>query len=233
VKKQPKQLVNSTYERRENDSYLTDHWVTRALLRHLSYRPKKDHFYDPCAGRGDILAAIRAHLPGPVYVSGADIDPPKKRFKMSICKTDFLDPGTRLHHDADIIVTNPPFGDLAYKCLVQALSSESAHTVAFLLRSAWNTSPGRNGVRTRLFDNKSGGFVSAWNKNAGPFRFAYEIVLTERPLWDWWYVTDEERIEQDLNKPFHSYSWFVWKRGWRGPSTQFWEGHDGKGRVKL
>lgn len=223
AKKQPKQLVNSNYERNENDAYYTDHWVTRALLTKMTPQAPLTYI-DPAAGRGDILAVYKDAIPK-LSVFGVDIAPPRKRFsRVPIVEGDFLQKEITTHRDSGhiVYVTNPPFGHLAQKFLRKCLADERATQVAFLLRSLWNTSPGRKNSRMALF-NKS-------RENFG-IPYAYEIVLTERPLWDWWYTSAAESAEN--NKPFHSYSWHVWDRNWKGPSTQFWVGNDGKGRIKL
>lgn len=226
TRKQPKQLVNSEYERAENDAYFTDHWMTRALLRHMPVeRSGKIIYVDPACGRGDIMAPL--HAAGAMRVLGVDIDVPHKRFKatgMAYSECNFLEDSFENKPDAKLIyVANPPFGPLAQKFLVRCLEDERATKVAFLLRSLWNTSPGRKNSRLALFNKSCARFDMA---------YAYEIVLTERPVWDWWYRAAPKRGEK-RNKPFHSYSWHVWDRNWKGPSTQFWEGNDGKGRVEL
>lgn len=230
-RKQPKQLMNSEYERRENDAYLTDHWITRALLRRMPVeRSKKILYVDPACGRGDILAPIA--YAGAMRTLGLDIDLPKKTHRaigMHMSEMNFLtDTFDNKDKPSLIYVANPPFGPEAQRFLFKCLTDERATKVAFLLRSLWNTSPGRGGARQRLFTSET---IHRDGKRMNPFRYAYEIVLTERPRWDWWYVTDEQSKKN--NKPFHSYSWHVWDREHKGPSTQFWEGNDGLGRIKL
>ena len=215
TKKQPKQLVNSEYERRENDAYYTDPWVTRALLRRFGPVRTLGDVCDPAAGRGDILKAVDdAGYTGFVpKLYGYDIAAPRKRvWKGKILNQDYLDPAFELPPYIDTVITNPPFGDLAQKFVVKTLVNPNIRRAAFLLRCNWNTSAGRKDSRRRLFDRSRPDLIP----------FAYEIILTERPRWDWWYVTEEQ--SKDNNKPFHSYSWFVWDRSWKGPSTQFWEG---------
>ncbi len=211
MKKQPKQLVNSEYERREHDAYYTDHWLTEVLLRHVQLTRAHHRVCDPAAGRGDIMTVIKA-LGVPVV--GSDIAPPKKLLPgcQTIRKADFLLPRFKFDAGVNTVITNPPFGDLAQQFVVRTLSDPQIKLAAFLLRCNWNTSAGRGGSRTALFDRGNAGFIP----------FAYEIVITDRPRWDWWYKTEKQAAKD--NKPFHSYSWFVWDRSWKGPSTQFWEG---------
>ena len=213
TKKQPKQLIHSGYERRERDAYYTESWLTNVLLRHLKVRGKT--VCDPAAGRGDILKAVEGsiHQGTGVNTLGYDIQPPRKPVRgVKIIKQDFLDPKFVIPPDVNIVITNPPFGTLAQKFVTKTLATGTVVKAAFLLKSVWNTSPGTKNSRRRLFDGTRPDLIP----------FAYEIVLTERPTWDWWYVTKAEAEEN--NKPFHSYSWFVWDRDWKGPSTQFWEG---------
>lgn len=213
-KRQPKQLVNSSYERRDNDAYYTEAWLTRILLRHFKVRGST--VCDPAAGRGDILKAVDDSIvmgTGAPKLYGYDIAPPRKKVVDSafcrILPVDFLDPEFKLPKQIDTVITNPPFGDLAQKFVAKTLASPHVERAAFLLRCNWNTSAGRGKSRVKLFTGRE-------------FPFAYEIIITERPRWDWWYKTEAEAA--DDNKPFHSYSWFVWDRRWKGPSTQFWEG---------
>lgn len=215
--KQPKQLINSEHERAEHDAYYTAPWLTEILLRYVKVR-KYSHIFEPAAGRGDMIKVIRDK--GGI-VSGLDIAPPKKLVIPHgiIKKGDFLASDFKFPRSADAVINNPPFGDLAQKFVTRAVTAPQIRLSAFLMRSLWNTAPGGRGVtkgsRSALFSNGP-----AMLTKRAPF--AYEIVITERPTWDWWYVTKAQAEEN--NKPFHSYSWFVWSRDWTGPSTQFWEG---------
>lgn len=217
MSRQPTQLVNSQYERNEDDKYYTEHWLTEVLLRHVKLSRAHDVVFDPAAGRGDIMAPVKALG---VKALGNDINPPAKLLpgcESLITKGDYLSPKfVYPAPNVNVIIANPPFGDLAQQFVEKALAAPRVRLVAFLLRCNWNTSPGgrgkTKGSRTRLFQGRGG------------MPFAYEIVITDRPRWDWWYVSEEESAKN--NKPFHSYSWYVWDRDWKGRSTQFFDGRE-------
>lgn len=212
--KQPKQLVNSSYDRNPDDKYYTEGWLVDILTRRLSMR-RFQRICDPAAGRGDILRQIADSYPG-VDLVGSDIKPDERRVFNPIRKADFLADDYVFDANVDCIITNPPFGDLAQQFVEKTLATPHMKLAAFLLRCNWNTASGgrgkTKGSRIKLFEGRGG------------MPFAYEIIITDRPRWDWWYKTEEESAKD--NKPFHSYSWYVWAKDWEGPSTQFWEGRE-------
>lgn len=205
-KKTPAHLMNSEFERNENDLYRTEPWCTRALCRRVEVS-SFGRIMEPCAGAGDITAVLQA---AGAVVDSYDLDISNHDYALcdDIKQADFLETET-LPWDVDAIITNPPYGVLAQKIVHKSLSFPQVTLVAMLLKSTWNTSPGRNDSRRNLFANQAG----------LDFPFAYELVLMDRPRWDKWW----EGGEPDY-PPFHPYSWFVWDRKWNGPSTQFFEG---------
>jgi hypothetical protein len=69
-----------------------------------------------------------------------------------------------------------------------ALSYETK--VAMLLRSEFASAGGRDD----LFCDEAG--------------YAFEVKLTSRPRWDWWFR------DKPKSSPRHNYSWFVWDKEW-------------------
>jgi len=103
----------------------------------------------------------------------------------------------------DAIITNPPFGREAEAFVRRSLSYVNVRYHAFLLRTVWSSASGR----TDLFTDPQ-------------YSYAYEIKLTWRPRWDWWF---REKAEKS---PMHNYSWFVWDREYHGQATTFWASRD-------
>lgn len=208
----------SDYERRPNEQYFTHPWCTRALmhvapLERLKARP----IWEPAAGRGDITMVLQEF---DLDVANSDIDIGNFDSDLgSINALDFLaEPVTMdIAEEYSGIITNPPYGGKKVIYDGKGLTPAEAFVrhslalgvdyVAMILRTDWNHSKKRKDLFT------------------GP-PFAYEVVLTSRPRWDWWYDRDPW---DEPKSPMHNYSWFVWDRLWKGPSTQFWVGPEDVG----
>lgn len=226
---------HSGYDRNENDAYYTEPWVTWALINVASERLKRlTRVWEPACGPGYMAyPLLTSGLK--VYCSDLDDHP-----MFDVCEhpgfigvepeMDFLKQDRPPIPRCDGIITNPPFGatdskeSLAEKFVYRALSMEDVSFVAMLLRSEFNAA-GR--TRPVLFQDPK-------------YHFAYEIVLTSRPRWDWWMTEDEKRARRiaagkDPDKkesgPMHCYSWYVWDRQWKGRRTQFFQGRDQVGTL--
>lgn len=204
---------NSGYERRSNEQYFTQQWCTRALmtvapLTRLRARP----VWEPAAGRGDITEVLQDYE---IDVFNSDIDVSNFDTDLGhIFPQNFLDTPTSMDimEEYSGIITNPPYGGkkVIYEgkkrtpaeAFVRHALALGVDYVAMILRTDWNHSS----KRVELFNGQP---------------FAYEVVLTSRPRWDWWYEKDPW---EETKSPMHNYSWFVWDRQWTGPSTQFWVG---------
>lgn len=213
---------NSGYERREKEQYFTHPWCTRALMTvapisRLSQRP----VWEPAAGRGDITEVLQDNG---IDTFNSDIDVTNFNGDLgTITYEDFLtvEPSMEIADDYSGIITNPPYGggNIQYagkkmqpaEAFIRHSLNLGIDYVAMLLRTDFNHSS----RRVDLF--------------RGP-PFAYEVVLTSRPRWDWWYEKDP--WEKD-NGPMHNFSWFVWDRLWTGPSTQFFVGPKDVGGTEI
>lgn len=221
AKKQPHGFRNSAYKRFTNDGYYTEHWVTKCLLPYIPTDVEK--IVDPAAGRGDILKVLSD---AGKRVAGFDIDTaPWEKAKLGVGtmkQQNFFDTQLRSAHG---LVMNPPYGGdqvlydgrkrtMADAFLRHALNQD-VRFVAALLRTDFNHSSKRTDLFEARVDN--------------PFPFAFEIVLTKRPVWDWWMenrpvVIDPKTGKEKKKSPMHNFSWFCFFRDWKGPSTQFWMG---------
>jgi hypothetical protein len=158
--------------------------------------------WEPAAGRGD-MAAVLGDFGYDVVASDINLSD----FDPGICDSfeyNFLGPQlsptkAQLSGPIQAIITNPPFGKEAEAFVRTALSYQDVRYCAFLLRTVWKSASGRVDLFT---DPKH--------------HFAYEVALTWRPRWDWWF---REKAEKS---PMHNYSWFVWDREWTGPNTTHW-----------
>jgi hypothetical protein len=108
---------SSGYERKKRDFYETPEWVTEALLPHL---PAKLRIWEPAAGSGKMVRALRA---GGHVVEASDIAQGR----------DFLLAKKAMRCDA--IVTNPPYA-MASAFIERALDlTRQTGIVAMLLRT--------------------------------------------------------------------------------------------------
>lgn len=197
-----KEFTESNFYRNYNDRYFTESACTLALLPHIP--SEIEYVWEPAVGRGDMAIPL---INFGYQVHGSDID--TKDVDANLCPifdynflTGLEDGSFWLPENTQAIITNPPFGTLAEEFVRRSLSYESIRYHAFLLRSSWKHAK----RRTDLFTKQP---------------FAYEIALTWRPRWDWWYRDKPEA------GPIHNYSWFIWDRDWRKPCTTFWENKRG------
>lgn len=208
-------MLGSNFERNEKDRYWTEHWCTEAALRVCGDRLRElDGFVaDPAAGRGDIVAVLQDNV---FPTMGTDIDMSEYdqdrfglSFEQDFLRYAFIDQFDARTFQPAAIFTNPPY-DKAEKFVRGSLLLPSVQFVAMLLRSEWDSA----GSRTDLFEQPGS-------------PFAYEIVLTSRPRWDWWLPAEEiakRKAEGRYHGPRHNFSWFVWDKGWEGRCTKFYEG---------
>lgn len=202
-------LYQSGFERIAKDRYFTDSWVTDAFLRRTSDRLLEPGVvvWEPAAGRGDMASVL---IDRGIQVIASDID--LSEFDHGLCPwadMNFVTGEIGFEADgfdaskATAIVTNPPY-NLAEEFTRRALAMDRIDFVALLLRSEFDSAGGR----VDLFDGHP-----AW---------AYEIALTTRPRWDWWFREKPEA------SPRHNFSWFVWDRKYPAADnprrTKFWEG---------
>lgn len=194
-------MYESEFDRIPKDRYWSEPWLTQVLLRHLDVGSSV--VWEPCAGRGDMVKVLQDNG---IQVIASDID--MHEFDAGECpakqvdffSTDAIDWARGLGYKA--IITNPPY-DKAEECLRYALSSE-AEIVAMLLRSEFNQAGGR----AELFSDPK-------------YMFAFEIVLTTRPRWDWWFR------DKPISSPRHGFSWFAWDKGqFEFRPTQYFEGKE-------
>lgn len=204
-------LYSSNFERIENERYFTEGWVTEALLPFIpSYVKKHGVLWEPACGRGDIARVLM----GDGYdVVASDIDISEYDSDLGPShELDFLKQpfDFAMVDDYAGILTNPPYGKDApgELSLSEGFVRHALHLqvdfVAMLLRSEFNSAASR----IDLFDR-------------GKHPFAFEVVLTTRPRWDWWF---EKAPDEKRSGPRHNFGWLVWDRRWTGPSTQFWAG---------
>ena len=211
-KKTPQAFVDSGYEREENDRYWTRPDYTATLIPHLAdvglYPRYENPVWECAAGRGDMSKVLSK---AGFRVRASDIDP--KAFgilKADFLALDFKDKEVRKKYGESVaIITNPPYGREAEKFVRRALSIPGIQVAAFLLRSNWKCPSQAGSKRPSLFTEKS----------ANGMRFAMEIILPERPMWDWW---SKKEDGEKSNTPFHPYSWFVWSSHWKQPPTIRW-----------
>lgn len=210
-----KAMVHSAFERNDKDRYFTDKWVTKALLRRLDV--ERHRVWEPACGRGDIVEVLKFEQNCEVFASDIDVSELETWMcddhgVMNFLEQKTVPPFTDLADDQIAIITNPPY-DKAEQFIRHALSFKNVRHVAMLLRSEFNQAKSR---------------VDLWQPP-----FAFEVALTSRPRWDWWFTEEEKRARRikaklDPDKPDasprHNFSWFVWDRCWEGHSTQFWEG---------
>ena len=211
----------SAFERRPKEQYFTHPWCTRALLTVAPLeRLKQRPVWEPAAGRGDITEVLEE---ADIDVFSSDIDVSNWNGEGQITYEDFLSiaPDMNIMEEYSGIITNPPYGggNVEYEgrktspaeAFVRHSLSLGVDYIAMLLRTDFNHSS----KRIDLFN--------------GP-PFAYEVVLTSRPRWDWWYEKDPWETD---SSPMHNYSWFVWDRLWTGASTQFWVGPKDVGGTEI
>ncbi len=192
-------MVISNYERKPQDNYYTQPWITKALLDTLKQEGINfKHIWEPACGRGDMVSVFKEYNYG---VAASDIDlsvyeEDTYKFEKDFIETNRLPSVFRELSARDIaIITNPPY-NIVEDFINQALGFD-VKLIAMLLRNEWDCAK----TRTYLFEE----CVLAK-------RFAMKIVLTSRPRWDDW----RNKPKPDKG-PRHNYSWLCWIDGWEGP----------------
>ena len=201
-------LYNNDFERRENERYFTHPSVTQALLPFIPPYVKQRIVWEPACGRGDITKVLQEEGYD-TYSTDIDLsewdydlgDPDEGDFMEQKFDMDIVD-------EYSAIITNPPYGGNLSEAFVRHALALHVDFVAMLLRSEFNSAVSR----VDLFDR-------------GQSPFAFELVLTSRPRWDWWY---DKKPEEPNHGPRHNFSWLCWDRRWEGPSTQFWPNKEKK-----
>ena len=184
------------YTRRELDFYPTPEWVTEAVIPFLKKHVSDDlPVWECAAGNGKMADVLKQHF---ANVTCSDIED----YGYEGCKTpvDFLEfPGSL--RQRTLIITNPPYGDLAEQFIRKALklTKRENGVVAMLLRHEYNSSKGR---------------VDLFNQPP----FARNVVLTTRPRW----------IPDSTGAPRHNYDWFIWDWKWVWEPVQNFHVRGGK-----
>jgi len=169
------------YEREEHDFYPTPPWATIAMMtaiRRSEYAGLLDlAVWEPACGQGHISEALKD---GGVEVQ-ASTDLIYRGYGQG--GVDFL-AQTRMPAHTNLIITNPPYGDLAEKFIRHALDLCKLRlgAVIMLLRHEYDCAVGRSDI----FDKHPA--------------FAGRVILTSRPRW----------IEGSKGSPRHNYSWYIW-----------------------
>lgn len=190
-KQNDRSFFESRFARREGDAYFTEPWVTRALLSALRQNgtPLSDVpgvVWEPAAGRGDMAKVLMSEKEE-VFCSDINLDDIDSEACPWMEEVDFLrDFPARLDLlEVGAIITNPPFHrNYAAKFCQRALDY-GVPLVAMLTRLEFAS--GR--TRTDMFRRSE---------------YAFEVKLTNRPRWDWWFRDEPE------SDPRHYYSWHVW-----------------------
>lgn len=186
-------LYESNYERNENDRYWTHPWLVDALLQTVEV---PTFVWEPAAGRGDMTRALQAWG---CEVISSDIDLSEFDSGLGIAyEQNFVEadgiPCFTGNQPVKAIVTNPPYSvprGIAYAFARKAIDfmrNTEIEFVAMLLRAEFNSGKSRADI-----------FGSC------PEYFG-ELVLTERPRWDWWFREKPEA------SPRHNFSWFLWQK---------------------
>ena len=132
----PSLYGTSGYERRFQEKYYTEPWVTEALVEAVTIIRFYKTIWEPAAGRGDMGKVLANHAK--VYMDDLTPDGP------GIERCDFLQTtGCK----ADAIITNPPYNEA--QAFVEHALSLQPRCVAMLLRSEFKHANGRR----HLFGN--------------------------------------------------------------------------------
>ena len=202
-------VVRSNYERKPQDEYYTEHWITLALLDTLKQEGIKfKYIWEPACGRGDMVSVFKEYN---YRVAASDIDlsvyeEDTYKFQKDFMETNRLPEALKEVSAKDIaIITNPPY-NIAENFINHALGFD-VKLVAMILRNEWDCAK----TRTYLFE-----------QDVLSKRFAMKIVLTSRPRWDDW----RNKPKPDKG-PRHNYSFFCWIGGWQGPPIIRYAGKNG------
>lgn len=184
----------SGYERRRNDAYYTQHWVTRCLITAVRFRGT---IWEPAAGRGDIVCVLEEF--GGYTVHASDIEPAHEL----VGARDFLCAAERPYQTIETIITNPPYGKVGAEFArhALALTKPVRGMVALLARHEWDSASERRDIF------------------AEHPAFALKIALTKRPLWDWW----GPQTPGKRAAPRHNFAWYVWDWQHEGAPRMAWK----------
>lgn len=175
------------YERREADHYPTPAWVTEAVVPFLFEHIEFDAPVWECAcGEGKMSDVLKQHFDNVTSTDLYDYG-----YASADAGVDFLAFKGRMR-SRGLLITNPPYGDLAEAFIRKALEITRATdgVVAMLVRHEYDCAKGR---------------VDLFNKPP----FAKKIVLTTRPRW----------IPDSTGAPRHSYAWMIFDWAHTGPAT--------------
>lgn len=182
------------YERLEADFYPTESWVSEGLCELLVKHdiiPFASTIWECACGQGHISKILSRH-------------------GFSVCSTDLYDRGfgqsgidflTTDQCHGSVILTNPPYGDLAEKFIRRALEKMKPMKgmVFMLLRNEYDCAK----KRKDLFDDNP--------------HYAGKFVLTARPRW----------IADSTGSPRHNYSWYFWDLSKKHESPRIYYIHKG------
>ena len=189
-------MGESNFDRRKLDFYPTPEWVTEAvvpfLLRHVDTITS---VWECAAGDGCMSRVLERHFEEVISTDVTDYGYPYCRSGV-----DFLAfPGSL--RDRTLIITNPPYGDLAEAFIRQALkiTKKASGVVAMLVRHEYVCSKSR---------------VDLFNKPP----YARNVVLTTRPRW----------IPDSTGAPRHNYDWCIWDWSWQQEPVQNFHIRGGK-----
>ena len=167
-------MSNLGYTRKDLDFYPTPAWVTEAVIPYLRfYIDRGTPVWEPACGDGAMSEVLKDRFDN---VTSTDI----ANYGYGQAGVDFLALNV---HVRGLVITNPPYGDLAEAFVRQGLKVTERYqgVVAMLMRHEYDTAKGR---------------VDLFNKPP----FATKVVLTTRPRW----------IEGSTGAPRHSYAWYLW-----------------------
>lgn len=180
-------MINSGYERLENDAYYTRDIVCMdALIWGLSETPlltQDTIVWEPFAGGGHISNFLSNR---DIHVVSTDINPQHENCE----KLDYF--GEENTNDqyfpkgCNGVITNPPFdkklAENFVRDMIKKCSQEKPFTACVFLRNEWDSA----GTRLDIFDS---------------IYFDRKIVITQRPKW--------MKVTKDSKSPRHNYAWFV------------------------
>lgn len=190
-------LYASNFERMEGDRYWTHPWLTNALIQCVQI---PDNIWEPAAGRGDIAHVlsdfgynvVSSDIDMSEYYGGEAVE--RVGFVADFLKETSL-PTFLDGSQARAIITNPPYNqprgvaeDFVRHGVKLMQENDCLKFVAMLLRAEFCQASTRKDIFGKC-----------------PFYWG-EIVLTQRPRWDWWFR------DEPIASPRHNFSWFVWSK---------------------
>ncbi|SFJ49440.1 hypothetical protein SAMN03159338_1559 [Sphingomonas sp. NFR04] len=175
-------LGQVVYERREGDFYPTPPENVDCLAHFVDL--SKRVIWEPACGEGHISKRLLKVTTASVYSTDLH-DRGYGRGGIDFLRADVTPRGVNM------IITNPPFADLAEAFVRKALElmRPRGGSVAMFLRNEWDMS---SEDRPDLFE--------------GHPAYAMKVCVTKRPRF----------IEGSKGSPRHSYAWFVWD--WAKPA---------------